>query len=78
MEFLSPTRKGESKITEKMSRFLGAVFPVATEDEARLAVSETKSRYHDARHSPWCYLLTDGSSRSSDDGVRLLFYTFLP
>ena len=27
-----------------------------------------KKKYHDARHSCWCYLLRDGTVRYSDDG----------
>ena len=68
-EYLIPTAPSETEFTEKRSRFLGHVWPVTTEAEARARIEETKKRYHDARHNCWCYLLRDGGLlRYSDDG----------
>ena len=53
---------------EKRSTFLGYVWPVATEEEARACIEEKKKAHHDARHNCWCYLLKDGPVRYSDDG----------
>ncbi|NLB29261.1 MAG: DUF1949 domain-containing protein [Clostridiales bacterium] len=68
MEFFAPVRSGEGEINEKRSRFIGRIFPVSTEEEAKLVIDRVKTECRGARHTPWCYLLPDGTSRSSDDG----------
>lgn len=67
-EYLVPTRASESEFTEKRSTFIGHVWPVESEEEARARIDEIKKKYHDARHNCWCYLLKDGPVRYSDDG----------
>ena len=67
-EYLVPTRASETQFTEKRSTFIGRVFPVETEEEARARIDEVKKRHHDARHNCWCYLIQDGPVRYSDDG----------
>ena len=67
-EYLSPAGQGRSEYVEKKSRFLGRVFPVSTEEEVRACLEEVRKEHYDARHHCWCYLLTDGSKRYSDDG----------
>ena len=67
-EYLVPTRPSEAEFTEKRSTFIGHVWPVETEEEARRRIEEMKKKYHDARHNCWCYLLKDGPVRYSDDG----------
>ena len=67
-EYYIPTGASETEFTEKRSRFIGHVFPVETEEEARARIEEMKKRYHDARHNCWCYRLRDGVERYSDDG----------
>ncbi len=67
-EYFVPTRPSETEFTEKRSTFIGHVWPVETEEEARGRVDEMKKRYHDARHNCWCYLIKDGPVRYSDDG----------
>ena len=67
-EYLVPTRPSEAEFTEKRSTFIGHVFPVETEEEARERIGEIKKKYHDARHNCWCYLIKDGPVRYSDDG----------
>lgn len=68
MEFLAPSRIGESEFTEKRSRFIGYAVSAADEAEAKRVIDEVKARHRDARHNPWCYVLPDGAARSSDDG----------
>lgn len=53
---------------EKKSRFIAAVAPVASEDEARAFVAEIRKQHYDARHNVWAYVLRDGVKRYSDDG----------
>lgn len=67
-EYYLPTGYGTAEFVEKKSRFIGEIWPVSTEEEARQKVTEVKKKYHDARHSCWCFLLRDGTLRYSDDG----------
>ena len=67
-EYLIPTKPSEAEFTEKRSTFIGHVWPVETEEEARARIEEMKKKYHDARHNCWCYLIKDGPVRYSDDG----------
>lgn len=67
-EYYIPTGSSETELVEKRSRFIGQVWRVASEEEARARIEETRKRYHDARHHCWCYLIQDGPVRYSDDG----------
>ena len=67
-EYYLPTDYGTAEFVEKKSRFSGEIWPVSTEEEARQRVADVKKKYHDARHSCWCFLLRDGTIRYSDDG----------
>ena len=61
---------GCDEIVEKKSRFIAAIFPVKTEEEAIEIIEKTKKEYWDARHN--CYAFVIGSKhelqRFSDDG----------
>lgn len=68
-EYYVPAQNGESEVVEKRSRFLGAIWRVENEEEAREKIAQTKAKHYDARHNCWCYLLREGSiARYSDDG----------
>ena len=67
-EYLVPTKPSEAEFVEKRSTFIGHVWPVESEEEARSHIEAMKKKYHDARHNCWCYLLKDGPVRYSDDG----------
>lgn len=67
-EYFIPTREAQAEFTEKRSTFIGHVWPVETEEEARAHIEEMKKQYHDARHNCWCYIVRDGPVRYSDDG----------
>ena len=66
--YLTPDGYGTGELTEKRSRFIGQIWPVENEPEARAHIEETRKRYYDARHNCWCYLLRDGTARYGDDG----------
>ena len=67
--YLVPSGYGETEFTEKRSRFIGQIWRVETEEEARARIEEVRKRYHDARHHCWCYALREGNVlRYSDDG----------
>lgn len=63
-----PFSAAQSEFTEKRSRFIGQVWPVSSEEEARERIRSAKKKYHDARHNCWCYILGDTVLRYSDDG----------
>lgn len=68
-EYLIPAGYGEAEFTEKRSRFIGHVWPIESEDEAVEHIKELKSKYWDARHNVYAYILRDsGIMRYSDDG----------
>ena len=67
-EYFIPTAPSESELTEKRSRFIGRVWPVESEEEARALIEATRKRHYDARHNCWCYRLREGVERYSDDG----------
>ena len=68
-DYFIPGAAAQSEFTEKKSRFLSHLWPVASEEEARARIEEMRKTYYDARHNCWCYLLREGSVlRYSDDG----------
>ena len=67
-EYLIPTGHSETEFTEKRSRFIGRVWRVSSEEEARQCIEETRKKHYDARHNCWCYLIQNGPVRYSDDG----------
>ncbi len=67
-EYYIPTGPSQTELVEKRSRFLGHVWPVTGEEEARARIEETRKKHYDARHNCWCYIIKDGPVRYSDDG----------
>lgn len=68
-DYLVPHLDSETEFIEKRSRFIGHIWRVDTEADAKAHIADMKSRYHDARHNCWCYLLHEGAIlRYSDDG----------
>jgi len=64
-----PTASSETEFMEKRSHFIGHVWRVDSEEEARTRIMQMKAKYHDARHNCWCYLIREGGIvRYSDDG----------
>ena len=67
--YFVPFADAESEFTEKRSRFIGRVFRVENEEEARARIEAIKKKEYDARHNCWCYALhAGGTVRYSDDG----------
>ena len=67
-EYYIPTRESEATFVEKRSEFIGHVWRVESEEEARAHIEATKKRHYDARHNCWCYIIKGGAVRYSDDG----------
>ena len=63
-----PSGYGTGQYEEKRSRFIGEVWPVSDEAEAKAHVAEAKKKTPDARHHCWAYVLPAGECRWSDDG----------
>lgn len=67
-EYFVPTAQSEAEYVEKRSRFIGEVYPVESEAEARACIEAVKKKHYDARHHCWCFRLKGGAERYSDDG----------
>ena len=67
-EYYVPTKEAEATFVEKRSEFIGHVWRVESEEEARAHIEATKKKHYDARHNCWCYIIRDGAVRYSDDG----------
>lgn len=67
-EYYIPTGRSETRLVEKRSEFIGRVWRVESEEEARACIEATRKHDHDARHHCWCYIIKDGPVRYSDDG----------
>ena len=61
---------GDALFKEKGSKFIGYVYPITSEDEAKIYLEELKKKHHTARH--WCYAWQLGVEeihyRANDDG----------
>ena len=58
----------ETEFVEKRSRFICAISPVTTPEEAAAFIAERREEHYDARHTVFAYILRDGVCRYSDDG----------
>ena len=67
-EYYIPTQSSETTFVEKRSEFIGHVWRVESEEEARAHIEATKKKHYDARHNCWCYIIRGGAVRYSDDG----------
>ena len=63
-----PFQAAEREFTEKRSRFIGQIWRISDEDEARVRIEEVRRKHRDARHNCWCWRLRSGAERYSDDG----------
>ncbi|MBQ8740727.1 MAG: YigZ family protein [Clostridia bacterium] len=57
-----------AEYTEKHSRFIATAFYCETEEQASEIIAAQKSKYWDARHNVYAYILQNGTARFSDDG----------
>lgn len=66
--YLVPSGYGEAELVEKRSRFIGQVWRVEREEEARAHIEESRRRFHDCRHNCWCYAIREGNLLRYSDG----------
>ncbi len=68
-EYRTVARAAVDEFTEKRSRFIGAIQPVTTEEEAQAFIRARTKEMWDAKHNVYAYVLGRGSvCRFSDDG----------
>lgn len=58
----------EAEFEEKKSRFLGAISPVESLEEAMTFIDQRRQLHKQANHNCWAWNLLDGQQRYSDDG----------
>lgn len=69
MEYITIEKEADDFFVEKKSRFIGTCCPVKTEEEALAFIARMKSKYWDATHNVYAYILKEGGiQRFSDDG----------
>ena len=67
--YVTVEKLGEAVYTEKKSKFIAHTKPVQNEQEALGFLQEMRSRYSDATHNVYAYIIDDNNiSRYSDDG----------
>lgn len=60
---------GEALIVEKKSKFIATVRPVLSDEEAQGFLTEMRSKYSDATHNVYAYVIDENNIfRYSDDG----------
>ncbi len=69
MEYITVKMENSDEFVEKKSRFIGTCRPVQTEEEALDFIARMRSKYWDASHNVYAYILREsGVQRFSDDG----------
>lgn len=69
MTYKTIRQEAEAEIVEKKSRFIAAAKPVTTEQEALDFINDKRSRFYDATHNVYAYILSENNiARFSDDG----------
>ena len=67
-EYTTIDGSSTAEYTEKHSRFIATAFHCESESEASEIIAAQKSKYWDARHNVYAFVLQDGTARFSDDG----------
>jgi uncharacterized protein, YigZ family len=66
---ISPAKAASAEFTERKSRFIGHISPVADENAAQEFIQAIKGEFADATHNVWAYTVRGGAvARCSDDG----------
>lgn len=67
-EYTTIACSAQGEYEEKRSRFIALIAPVTDAEQAAELIAKTRSKYFDARHNVYAYILKDGTARFSDDG----------
>lgn len=69
MEYITVKNEAADEFIERKSRFIGSCKPVKTEEEAIEFINSLRTKYWDATHNVYAYIIKDtGVQRFSDDG----------
>ena len=62
-------KENTAELIEKKSRFIAAVMPAKTEEEALWFINKKKKEHYDATHNTYAYIVRENNiARFSDDG----------
>jgi uncharacterized YigZ family protein len=67
-EYVTVSGESTAEYSEKHSRFIANCFLCESEQQASEIIATIKTKYWDARHNVYAYLLQNGAARFSDDG----------
>ncbi len=67
-DFITVDKISVGEYSEKHSRFIATLYPCSSQEEASEILSAHKAKYFDARHNVYAYILSDNTTRFSDDG----------
>lgn len=67
-EYITIDGNSQAEYVEKHSRFIAVCFRCENEAQAGEIIAAQKSKFWDARHNVYAYVLQDGTARFSDDG----------
>ena len=70
MRYYTLLGEGHSEVVDRKSRFLGAAFPVSSQERAQEIIRDIRQEHYKARHNTYAMIIgEDGMlTRSSDDG----------
>lgn len=67
--FKTVAREASEVMIERKSKFIATVRPVTDEEKALALISQMRSKYYDATHNVYAYIIGEGNiMRYSDDG----------
>ncbi len=67
-EYKTMFHEAVGELTEKKSRFIAHIRHIESPDDATAFLNDIRSKYYDARHHVYAYILKDGTKKYSDDG----------
>lgn len=67
-EYITISGDSTAEYSEKHSRFIATAFFCESEQQASEIIAAQKTKYWDARHNVYAYVLQNGTARFSDDG----------
>ncbi|MBN1150933.1 YigZ family protein [candidate division WOR-3 bacterium] len=62
-----PSDEFWGELVEKKSRFISSLAPVKSIEDCKKIIASRRSRFKNAKHHPWAYIL-EGQKKYSDDG----------
>lgn len=67
-KYITILEPSSGEYSEKRSKFIAVLYPCKSEAEAGEIIAAAKTKYFDARHNAYAYILKNGSKKLSDDG----------